>query len=129
MTRHTVAAADRDEIDVSNSAVKGLVKPRRAGAALLSAGSILAALGATVFCALPFALIVLGVSGAWIINLRAFEAYVPIFALVTFGFLAGGFYLVHRKPHSSRITKVGLWTATVLLIIALGFPKLLPLFL
>jgi mercuric ion transport protein len=121
MTRHTAAAVVRDEIEVSKPA-----EPRSAAAALLSAGSILAALGATVFCALPFALIVLGVGGAWIVTLRALEPYVPIFAAVTFGFLAGGFYLVYRKPGSSRIAKLGLWAATGLLIIALGFPKLVP---
>jgi mercuric ion transport protein len=120
MTRHIAAAAVREP------AVEKQVKPRRSAAALLSAGSVLAALGATVFCALPFALIVLGVGGAWIVNLRAFERYLPILAAVTFGFLAGGFYLVHRKPGSSRIAKLGLWAATVLLIIALGFPKLVP---
>lgn len=121
MIRHTTAAAVRDEIEVSKPA-----EPRRSAAALLSAGSVLAALGATVFCALPFALIVLGVGGAWIVTLRTFEPYVPIFAAVTFGFLAGGFYLVYRKPGSSRIAKLGLWAATGLLTIALGFPKLVP---
>jgi len=52
------------------------------------------------------------------------------------------FYLVYRKPKvacadgsycakpsSARIAKIGLWTATILVIIALGFPKLAPLFL
>jgi mercuric ion transport protein len=129
MTQHTPAATARDEIEVSKPVAEKLVEPRRAGAALLSAGSILAALGATVFCALPFALIVLGVSGAWIVNLRALERYTPLFAVVTFGFLAAGFYLVYRKPSSSRIAKLGLWAATALLIIALGFPRLVPLFL
>ena len=126
MTRHTATATAQDETEVSTPTVERLVKPRCAGAALLSAGSILAALGATAFCALPFALIMLGVSGAWIINLRTLEPYVPMLAVVTFGFLAGGFYLVYRKSSSSRMAKIGLWTATVLVIIAVGFPKLVP---
>lgn len=108
----------------------------------MSLGGILAALAAGSCCVLPFALFTLGISGAWIGNLTALEPYQPIFAVTTAGFLAYGFYLVYRKPRvacadgsycarpsSGRIAKVGLWTATVLVIIALGFPKLAPLFL
>lgn len=113
---------------------------RRAG--LLSVGGILAALGTGACCVVPFALFTLGIGGAWISNLTALEPYQPVFAAVTFGFLGYGFYLVYRKPKaacadgsycarpsSGRIAKIGLWTATVLVIVALGFPKLAPLFL
>lgn len=108
----------------------------------MSLGGILAALGAASCCVVPFALFTLGISGAWISNLTALEPYQPIFAAVTLGFLFSGFYLVYRKPKvacaegsycakpsSGRIAKIGLWTATVLVIVALGFPKLAPLFL
>ncbi len=91
---------------------------------------------------MPFALFLVGISGAWISNLTALEPYQPIFAAIAFGFLGGGFYLVYRKPRvacaegsycanpaSKRIAKIGLWSATILVIIALGFPKLAPLFL
>jgi mercuric ion transport protein len=113
---------------------------RRAG--LLSVGGILAALATGACCVVPFALFTLGIGGAWISNLTALEPYRPIFAAVTFGFLGYGFYLVYRKPKvacaegsycakpsSGWIAKIGLWTATVLVIVALGFPKLAPLFL
>jgi mercuric ion transport protein len=113
---------------------------RKAG--LVSIGGILAALGAASCCVVPFALFMLGVSGAWIGNLTALEPYQPIFAAVAFGFLGYGFYLVYRKPKvacaegsycakpgSGRTAKIGLWTAIVLMVVALGFPKLAPLFL
>jgi mercuric ion transport protein len=113
---------------------------RKAG--LASLGGILAALGAASCCVVPFALFTLGISGAWISNLTALEPYQPLFAATTFGFLGYGFYLVYRKPRvacadgsycakpsSGRTAKIGLWTATVLVVIALGFPKLAPLFL
>jgi mercuric ion transport protein len=113
---------------------------RKAG--LASIGGILAALAAASCCVVPFALFMLGIGGAWISNLTALEPYQPIFAAVTLGFLGYGFYLVYRKPKaacaedsycakpsSGRTTKIGLWTATVVVIIALGFPKLAPLFL
>ena len=108
----------------------------------MSLGGILAALGAASCCVVPFVLFTLGITGAWISNLTALHAYQPIFAAVTAGFLGYGFYLVYRKPKvacadgsycakpsSARIAKIGLWTATILVIIALGFPKLAPLFL
>ncbi|HKX08384.1 MAG TPA: mercuric transporter MerT family protein [Stellaceae bacterium] len=132
----------REDIRVSAREADRLVERRAAGATLLSAGGILAALGAASCCVVPFALFMLGVSGAWISNLTALEPYQPIFAAVTFGFLAGGFFLVYRKPKvacaegtycakpdSGRVAKIGLWTATAVVVIALGFPKLAPLFL
>jgi mercuric ion transport protein len=109
---------------------------------LISLGGILAALAAASCCVVPFALFTLGVSGAWISNLTALAPYQPIFAAVAFGFIGYGFYLVYRKPQvacaegsscakpsSRRTAKIGLWTATVLVTIALGLPKLAPLFL
>lgn len=108
----------------------------------LAAGGIIGAILASSCCVVPFALFMLGISGAWISNLTALEPYQPIFAAVTIGFLGRGFFLVYRKPKvacaegsycarpsSARIAKIGLWTATVLVIVALGFPKLAPLFL
>ena len=113
---------------------------RKAG--LISLGGILAALGAGACCVVPFALFMLGISGAWISNLTALEPYKPIFVSVTVGFLGYGFYLVYRKPKvacaegsycakpsSGRTAKIGLWTATVLVVVAIAFPKLAPLFL
>ena len=110
-------------------------------AALLSAGGILAALGAASCCMIPFALFLAGVSGAGIGTLTALEPYQPIFAAIAVGFVGYGAYLVYwkpkaacaegsycAKPSSGRIAKIGLWTATILAIIALGFPKLAPLF-
>ena len=111
-------------------------------AELASVGGILAAIAAASCCVVPFTLFTLGISGAWISNLTALEPYQPIFAALTFACLAYGFYHVYRKPQvacaegtycakpsSSRTTKIGLWAAVVLVIIALGFPKLAPLFL
>ena len=104
---------------------------------IAAAGGILAAIGAASCCVIPFSLFMLGISGAWIGNLTALEPYQPVFAAIAFGCLGYGFYLVYRKqkvvcaegsycakPTSNRIAKVGLWTAAVLVVIALGFPKI-----
>jgi len=113
-------------------------------ARLLSLGGLMAALGVASCCVVPFVLLMLGISGAWIGNLTALEPYQPIFAAAAIGLIGRGFYLVYRRPgveaacaegsacatqRSSRMTKVGLWTATILVVIGLGFPKLAPLFL
>ncbi|MBN8990581.1 MAG: mercury transporter MerT [Rhizobiales bacterium] len=113
------------------------------GAALLSVGGILAALGATTCCVVPFALFIAGVSGAWIGNLTALKPYQPLLVGIAIACLGFGFYSVYRKPKaddcaegsycarpsSGRNAKIGLWLATVLIVIAVGFPYVARLFL
>ena len=109
---------------------------------LFVAGGILAALAAASCCVVPFGLFALGISGAWIGNLTGLQPYQPLFVAVAAGSIGYGFYLVYRRPkvacqdgsycaspRSSRLTKVGLWLATILVVIAIGFPKLGALFL
>lgn len=109
---------------------------------LAAAGGILAALAAASCCFVPFALITLGVSGAWIGNLTSLEPYQPFFAVVAAALIGYGFFTVYRKPQlecaddsfcarpgSKRTTKIALWIAAALFIVAIGFPKLAPLFL
>jgi len=133
--------------DLSHAAARSLARTRenagaQTGQNLMAMGGLLAALAAASCCVAPFALFLLGISGAWISNLTALEPYQPIFAAIAFGFLGYGFYLVYRKPRvacaegsycaapaSKRTAKIGLWSAAILVIIALGFPKLAPLFL
>jgi mercuric ion transport protein len=106
------------------------------GPSFLAAGGILAALGAASCCVVPFVLFLLGVSGAWIGNLTALEPYQPIFAAIAVACLGSGFYLVYRtpkiacaegsscaSPSSNRLAKIGLWSATVLVFLAVGFPR------
>lgn len=108
----------------------------------LSLGGILAALGASSCCVIPFALFSLGVSGAWIADITALEPYQPAFVAVAVTCLGGGFVLIRRssraacaegsycaRPASDRIARIGLWAAAVLVLIAVGFPRLASLFL
>jgi mercuric ion transport protein len=126
--------------ETSRNAVNGPGEARKQQ--LFAAGGILAAIGAASCCVVPFALFMLGVSGAWIGNLTALEPYQPVFAVLAAGAIGYGFYLVYRRPkaacepgsycaspRSTRVAKAGLWVATVLVIVALGFPRLAPLFL
>lgn len=107
---------------------------------VVSFGGIVAAIGAASCCVIPFALATLGISGAWIGNFTALAPYQPYFVVLAVAFLAGGFYLVYRKPKtacaegsycarpgSSRAIKITLWSATVLFVAAIGFPYAAPL--
>ncbi len=101
---------------------------------LIAVGGILGALGAASCCVIPFALFLAGVSGAWIGNLTALEPYQPVFAAASFGFIGYGAWRLRRKreiacadgycatPQSDRIAKIGLWTATTLVVLAVSFP-------
>jgi mercuric ion transport protein len=111
------------------------------GKALLATGGILAALGASSCCVIPFALFTLGVSGAWIGNLTALAPYQPIFLALALACLAAGFLAAYRRPKavcegsacarpvSDRVVKTGLWAGTVLVVVALAFPYIAPLIL
>jgi mercuric ion transport protein len=48
-------------------------------------GGILAAIGASICCAGPLVLLMLGISGAWIGNLTVFEPYRPLFLVIVAG--------------------------------------------
>lgn len=108
---------------------------------LLAVGGILAALGAASCCVVPFVLFMLGIGGAWIGNLRALEPYQPLFAATALAAVGYGFYLVYRKqkvvcedgycasPRSKTLIKTGLWVALVLVVVAIAFPRVAPLFL
>lgn len=133
----------RHETTVLPSTAVTPTRKRFDGAALLSVGGILAALGAATCCVVPFALFVAGVSGAWIGNLTALKPYQPLFVGLAVACLGCGYYAVYRKPKaadcvegsycarpsSSRNAKIGLWVATVLIVIAVGFPYTARLFL
>lgn len=106
--------------------------------ALLAGG--LAALLASTCCLGPLVLVGLGVSGAWIGNLTAVEPYRPYFlaaALVAL-FVAGKRIFrpaaeckpgeVCAVPQVRATYKIIFWVVAALVLVALGFPYVLPLF-
>ena len=107
----------------------------------LAAGGLGGAVLASVCCLGPLLLLSLGVSGAWISNLTALEPYKPIFATVALVFIGLGFRQVYfrertvcepesycARPQSAAITKIVLWTATVLVIASLTLEWWAPFF-
>ena len=128
------------EVLASDAAV--VVPPRDATGtkSLVSIVTVLGAIASMTCCAIPFALFLLGISGAWIGNLTVLAPYKPVFVGATLAFLGVGFFMVYRKPKvacaegsycarpsSNRIARIGLWTATVLVLVAMTFSYWAPL--
>jgi mercuric ion transport protein len=120
------------------SQIAGLQRRQR----LMAAGGLLGALAASSCCILPLILFGLGASGAWIGNFTQLAPYQPYFIAATIGFLGYGYWLVYRssqvacadgeacaRPLPNLLTKAGLVLATILVVAALGFDFLAPLFL
>ena len=101
---------------------------------------VLAGIGASVCCVGPLVLLGLGVGGAWIGNLTAFEPYRPVFIVLTFLFLGLAFrklYLVPQacapgtsceNPHIRRRQRSLFWWVTMALLGLLAVPWVAPLF-
>ena len=87
------------------------------------------------------ALVTLGVSGAWIGNLRVLEPYKPLFVAGAAIFIALGFWRAYfrprakcadgsycARPQAALITQVGLWLAAALVTLAATVDWWAPLF-
>lgn len=111
--------------------------PRASLVALGAAAA--AALLASACCVAPLALVLLGISGAWIGHLAGFEPYQPIFLATA----AVSLFFAWRKiwrapacaddracaaPRAKRAQKVVFLTVAALLVVVLGFPIAAPLF-
>jgi mercuric ion transport protein len=102
-------------------------------------GAVLAALAASSCCIGPLILAALGIGGAG--AFATLGAYRPYILAGTGVLLAGGFYLTYRnpkvaeggdacgcespKPKANRAARLGLWTATALVVVFAAAPPLL----
>lgn len=112
--------------------------PPSGRAALITGG--LAAIVASACCLGPLILITLGISGAWISNLAVLEPYRPIFiggALIAMFFAYRRIFRpaqacspgeVCAIPRVRTTYKLLFWLVVSLVLVALGFPYVLPLF-
>lgn len=105
-------------------------------------GGVIAAIGASLCCIAPLVLVMLGFSGAWIGNLAALEPFRPYFlgtALVALFFAWKKIYRAPAAaactpgslcamPQTNRVYKVLFWVVAVLVVLAMTFPYIAPLF-
>lgn len=115
------------------------VSAPQTGRLALFAGGVAAILASTC-CLGPLVLVMLGVSGAWISNLTVLEPYRPIFI----GTALIALFLAYRRifraapsckpgevcavPQVRTAYKMIFWGVAALVVIALAFPYILPLF-
>lgn len=111
---------------------------KQIGKGSLVAGA-LAAISASVCCVGPLVLLALGVSGTWVGNLTAMEAYRPLFIGLTLLFLGLAFrklYLMPQvcaadaacSPRTITRQRMVFWIVTGLLLGLLAIPWFAPLF-
>ncbi|MGQ0682293.1 mercuric transporter MerT family protein [Bradyrhizobium sp.] len=109
---------------------------------LAAFGGVIGALAASSCCIVPLILFSVGIGGAWISRLTALAPYQPLFIAAAAGMLGYGFYLVYWKPGqsctdgtacarpvSTRIVRLSLWVATLIVLAAFAFDYAAPLLL
>lgn len=115
-----------------------MLKEKNGRGPLLVGG--VAAIVASTCCLGPLVLVAIGFSGAWIGNLTVLEPYRPLFI----GAALGALFLAYRSifrparacnpgdvcavPQVKTSYKVIFWTVATLVVVAIAFPYILPLF-
>lgn len=111
----------------------------QAGRSALFAGGMAAILASTC-CLGPLVLVALGFSGAWIGNLTVLEPYRPIFIGIALLAMFFAYRRIFRPvqackpgevcavPQVRSTYKILFWIVAALVVVALAFPYVLPLF-
>ena len=97
-------------------------------------GATAAAIGASVCCVVPLVLVLMGISGAWISNLTALDAWRPWFSAAALVCLGWAFWMLYGpaarcrtdgicvEPALLRRRRRWLWFAAGLIALLLLFP-------
>lgn len=117
---------------------KPVAEPQNSRGILVVGG--LAAILASTCCLGPLVLVMLGFSGAWIANLTVLEPYRPLFIGASLLALFFAYRRIFRPaqackpgevcaiPQVRATYKTIFWVVAALVVVALGFPYVLPLF-
>jgi mercuric ion transport protein len=105
-------------------------------------GGALAAIVASLCCLGPLVLVSVGISGAWIANLGAFEPYRRYALGIALVCAVLAYRSIYRPPapevcepgtlcaapKARRIYRVTFWIMSAMVVVALGYPYAAPLF-
>lgn len=124
-----------------DAGVQATAAPADRRHAWFATGGATGAIFASICCIAPLALLMLGVSGAWIGHLTALEPYKPVFAGGALLFIGLGFWQVYGSPRAAcrdasacahpralPITKTVLWLSVLLVGLSLTIGWWAPLF-
>jgi len=112
--------------------------PKTASGALFTGG--VAAILASTCCLGPLLLVMLGVSGAWIGKLRVMEPYNHYFIAVALVAMVFAYRRIYRPaqdckpgevcaiPQVRESYKIIFWVVAALILLALGYPYVIPYF-
>ena len=102
---------------------------------------LLAAIGASICCVGPLLLLTLGIGGAWVGSLTAFEPFRSCLMVVTFVFLAIAFHRLYLTPQvcepgkacadplTRKRQRLIFWVASLLIVGLLAVPTVASTFL
>ena len=121
--------------------LKDVRKGSKTGKVTLIGGAV-AAILSSLCCLGPLVLVTVGISGAWIGNLAALELYRSVFIGVALVCMAFAYRYIYRAPAAAtcepgtlcalpqthRMYKRLFWVVSALVLFALVFPYLMPLF-
>lgn len=117
-----------------DNATPGTTASKSASARTTLIAGLLAGLTASACCAGPLVLLMLGISGSWIANLRLVEPYRPVFILLAAVFLGLAFRKVFLKPkvcepdavcatgQGQRSQKRLFWLTALIIVLSISFP-------
>ena len=105
-------------------------------------GGLFAGLLASACCVGPLALVMVGVSGAWISSLTLLQPYRWVFIGIALVFMALAWRRIYRAPaaaecepgtvcaltQTNRLYRVMFWVVSALVLLAFAFPYFAPLF-
>ncbi|WP_165973870.1 mercuric transporter MerT family protein [Paucimonas lemoignei] len=107
----------------------------------LIALAVVSTLIASTCCVLPLVLVLVGITGAWMVNLTALQPYTPIFTVMAIAALIWAGYLIFLKPAKAcstldgaacgttrRATKWIFWGCALFIAALLSFPLFAPYF-
>ncbi|MDA8328051.1 MAG: mercuric ion transporter MerT [Betaproteobacteria bacterium] len=105
-------------------------------------GGVIAAIAASLCCVGPLVLVMLGIGGAWVSNLARLEPYRPYFLGAAIIALFFAWEKIYRTPvaatcapgslcamsQTNRVYKFLFWVVVLLVVLAIAFPYIAPLF-